>query len=94
MSATSRDGLAEAIQVLAKAGAVFVLADDRDSLSLERAGQRLDLSDDWLREHLDEFPNAWRLPANGGRATRNVGQLRIPVRDIEAFQLRQKVRRE
>lgn len=45
-------------------------------LSLGSAAARLDCSVDYLRDHLDEFPNAWRMPG---------GEIRIPVRDIEAL---------
>ena len=45
-----------------------------DHLGLRSVAARLDCSVDYVRKHLDMFPNAWR--ADGG-------ELRIPVGDIE-----------
>jgi len=75
----------EAIRVLTDAGAVFLLPQiERKSLSLSEAGERLGFSGEWVREHLNEFPNAWRAPGGGA----NGGELRIPVRDLDAFERR------
>ena len=87
--------VSDAIALLREARGLFS-ADIEDSLSLAAAAKRLDLSPDWIRQHLVEFPNAWRLPAGeikrsaGGR---NVGELRIPVKDLVAFQERQRLTR-
>ena len=49
-------------------------------LSLGEAAKVLDVSATWVREHLSEFPNAWRLPGAG-----RCGEWRIPSRDIDAL---------
>lgn len=82
----------EAIQVLRAAGAVITAPVNSAHLSITDAAARLDLKTGWIREHLDEFPNAWRLPA-GCAGERNVGELRIPVRDVEALAARNRLRR-
>ena len=84
--------LSEAISELTRAGAVFAVPAASGSLSLSLAAQRLDVSPSWVRQHLEEFPGAWRLPA-GSRGDRNVGELRIPVRDLEALEKRQALRK-
>jgi hypothetical protein len=82
----------QAIMTLKAAGAVFVLPDSggKGSLSLAKAAARLDVSRDWVRDHLHEFPGAWRLPA-GSAGERCVGELRIPVRDLERFEERRRL---
>ena len=70
---------------------------DEDSLSLATAAKRLDVGVDWIRDHLHEFPNAWRLPAGAVKRNgegRNVGELRITVGDLRAFEQRQRLRKE
>jgi predicted ArsR family transcriptional regulator len=98
MSDPSRQlDIAEAVALLNAARAVFLdFTTDDDSLRLPAVAKRLGVGTDWVREHLSEFPNAWRLPAgeiirNG--EGRNVGELRIPVKDIRAFEQRQRIRR-
>ena len=76
-----------AVQVLAQAGAVFSLPQGCGSLSLQNAARWLDLKPTWVREHLAEFPGWYRLPA-GAANGRNVGEIRIPVRDLERFEAR------
>jgi hypothetical protein len=86
------DDLAKAIRVLTAAGAQIVLPSQRH-FSLGNAAQMLDCSKGWIREHLGEFPNAWRMPGGELRvpeqdvadAKRRVqaGELRIPGRDLE-----------
>ena len=80
--------LAEAIRVLSAAGGVVTVPAESGSLSVEAAGARLGFSADWVRDHLAEFPNAWRAP--GGRRA-NGGDLRIPARDLAAFEKRQRI---
>ena len=79
-----------------EAARVFFDFQEGDSLRLTAAAKRLSVSPDWMRDHLELFPNAWRLPA-GERSVngegRNVGELRIPVADLLAFQERQRIRR-
>jgi hypothetical protein len=77
------DKLKQAIATLSEAGAVFSIPPGRH-LSLAQAGARLDCSAKYLREHLREFPNAWRLPG---------GEIRIPERDVDALADRGKLRR-
>lgn len=66
-------------------------------LTVREAAAVLSASVDWVRDHLLEFPNAWRLPA-GAAATptgaRNVGEIRIPRPDIEALAARNRLNRE
>lgn len=85
--------LDKAIEALTAAGAVFILKTADGSLSVDAASKRLDVGKNWIRDHLEEFPNAWRLPARSA-GERNVGELRIPVRDIEALEARQRLRKE
>jgi hypothetical protein len=77
----------QAIRVLTAAGAVVVM--DQPHYSVGNAARKLDCSKGWIREHLHEFPNAWRMPGTGG-----VGELRIPARDIEALAKRQRLLRQ
>jgi len=85
--------LDRAIAVLKTAGVSFFVAPSEGSLSLESASRRLDVSTDWMREHLDEFPNAWRLPAASSGLNQPAGQLRIPIRDLDAFEDRRKIKK-
>lgn len=79
----------QAIQVLRAAGAVVQIAPPaRRAYSLREAGTQLGVSADWMRDHLHEFPHAYRLPGGGA----NGGELRIPERDLEAFEKRRRVR--
>lgn len=64
---------AEAVKLLQKCAGLF---DDKRQLSLGAVAVRLDCSVDWVRAHLSEFPNAWRMPG---------GELRIPVSDVNAL---------
>lgn len=63
----------QAIKVLTDAGAVFS-APTGKHLCLKAVAARLDCSVGYVRDHLGEFPNAWRMPG---------GELRIPERDVE-----------
>ena len=72
----------QAIQVLIAAGAVFTVPGGKH-LCLKAVANRLDCSVPYVREHLTEFPNAWRLP--GG------GDIRIPERDVENLAKRRKM---
>jgi hypothetical protein len=90
--------LADVLTVLRRAGGrVFcVLPGADDSLPLTEAAARLGVGKDWMREHIAEFPGAWRLPAGSRKVAGgscNVGQLRIPIRDLLALQERQRLRR-
>jgi hypothetical protein len=76
--------LEDAIKILAAAGAVFSLPSSKH-LSLAEAAKRLDCSAKWVREHKQEFPNAWRMPG---------GELRIPEGDVESLARRNKLRRD
>jgi hypothetical protein len=62
------------IPILEKCAGIF--AEQQKHLSLGAAAARLDCSPKYLREHLSDFPNAWRLPG---------GEIRIPVKDIESL---------
>ena len=57
---------------------------DRDGpmgLSVRKAAERLDTTPDWIRDHLDEFPNTFRLGSD----------LRITAADIRKFAERHRV---
>ena len=80
--------MSEAIQVLRQAGAVIHMpGPPRRAFSLGEAGEQLGVSARWMREHLAEFPHAYRLPGGGA----NGGELRIPERDLEAFEKRRRI---
>lgn len=70
--------------------AIKSLNQSAGSLALSSAAARLDVSPDWIRAHLEEFPNVWRLSAGSAKG-RNVGELRIPVRDLVAYEERRRV---
>jgi len=79
--------LEAAIQLLASSGVVFTLPPARH-LSLPEAASRLDVGPGWVRDHLSEFPHAWRLPSNG-----QAGELRIPAPDVDALAKRRRISR-
>lgn len=98
MSGQSRHmDVADAARLLREAQSVCAdFPSEKDSLPLAEAARRICVSVKWVREHLSEFPNAWRLPAGERQAQgegHNVGEIRIPVTDLTAFQERQKIRR-
>ena len=68
------------------AGGVVISAPSQRHLSLAEAAKALDVSSTWVRDHLAEFPHAWRLPGAG-----RVGELRIPSRDVEALAARRRI---
>ena len=67
------------------AGGVEVTLPAQKHLSLASAGRVLDVKPAWVRAHLAEFPNAFRLPADS-----QAGEWRIPSGDIDAFVARRK----
>jgi hypothetical protein len=77
------EDLANAIRVLTQAGAV--ICTNQPHYSIGNAARQLDVSKGWMREHLQEFPNAWRLPGAG-----ESGEWRFPARDIEALARRRR----
>lgn len=89
MASRQSDELANALRLLTQLGAVVTLPASVGSVAIRTAAARLDVSADWIRDHLEEFPNWWRLPA-GSANGQNVGEIRIPIRDLEAFERRQK----
>lgn len=64
----------EAITLFQKCAEIFEV---KRSLSLAAVAARIDFSTKYVREHLSDFPNAWR--ASGG-------EIRIPVRDVVALE--------
>lgn len=66
----------EALLVLKEAGVNVCVPSEIKHYSLKSAGERLDCSAKYLREHLAEFPNAWRMTG---------GEIRIPAKDLEAW---------
>ena len=64
---------AEAISLFQKCAQVFEPA---RHLSLGAVAARLDCSVKYVREHLEYFPGAWRMPG---------GEIRIPAKDVEAL---------
>lgn len=95
--------IADAVRLLTEAGAVFSLPSQRH-FSLGNAARQLDCSKGWLREHLTEFPHAWRMPGGELRVPENdiatakrriqLGELRIPARDIDAMAERGRLQRK
>lgn len=80
--------LVNAIEILKKAGAVFCLPPDSGrSLTLKQVQERIQFGRTWILSNLHEFPNAWRAPGGG----ENGGGLRIPERDVVAFEKRRRV---
>jgi hypothetical protein len=77
-------GIEEAIAALADAGIVFSSPESSQHLSLGAVASRLDCSTKYLREHLHEFPGAWRMPG---------GELRIPARDVEELAEQRRLKR-
>jgi len=73
----------QAFAVLQQAGAVFSLPVARH-VSVAEAAALLYFAPKWVKQHLEHFPNAWRAPG---------GELRIPVRDIEALAESYRIRR-
>ncbi len=63
MASRQSDELATALRVLTQLGAVVTLPASVGSVAIRTAAARLDVSADWIRDHLEEFPNWWRLPA-------------------------------
>ena len=100
MALDHQQQLREAIKLLTAAGAVIALPSQRH-LSLRSAAAELDCGVSWLREHMAEFPNAWRMPGGELRVPSGdvaeakkriqLGELRIPSRDIEALAKRCRV---
>jgi|SRR5579863_9640543 len=94
--------LANAIRVLTAAGAVISLNTQRH-FSLGNAARQLDCSKGWVREHIGEFPNAWRMPGGEIRVPEtdvetvkqriHLGELRIPAKDIEELAKRSRMQR-
>lgn len=81
-----------ALKTLLDAGAQIVMPSpggERRALALPEAGRVLGVKSDWFRDHMSEFPNAYRLPGGG----QNGGAWRIPLRDLDAFERRRKVAR-
>lgn len=73
--------LKRVLETLAEHGVVVVSPHAPRAFSLASAAAQLDLSVGWVREHLKEFPGAFRLPGGG----KNGGEWRIPARDLERF---------
>lgn len=95
--------LIDAVRLLTEAGAVFSLPVQRH-YSLGTAADQLDCGKTWLRQHLSEFPNAWRMPGGELRVSQadiadakrraQSGELRIPAKDIEALAVRGRLQRK
>ena len=83
MSTAATLDLPAAVRLLTQAGAVFSLPVAKH-LSVGQAAALLDFRPAWVKAHLDEFPHAWRAPG---------GELRIPLRDVEAMAERCRIRR-
>lgn len=81
--------VANAIEVLQKHGAVFLFPKDLKAraLTVAQLSERIQFGRTWILQHLEEFPNVWRAPGGGS----NGGELRFPVRDVEAFEERRRV---
>lgn len=90
MSASRRSDVAAAIEVLAKAGIQVVMPESVGAVGVATAAARLDVSKDWIRTHLDEFPGWYRLPAGSSGLGQPAGGVRIPIRDLDLFEERRK----
>ena len=55
---------------------------DKRGLSMGSVGLLLDCSARYVREHLADFPNAFRLPG---------GDIRIPMRDVISIQKNRRI---
>jgi hypothetical protein len=64
----------EAIELLEQAAAV---TEQHRALSVRSVALRLDVSAKYIKEHLADFPNAFRITG---------GEIRIPVRDLTAYE--------
>ena len=69
----------EALKLLREVIAAF---EPNRHLSIRETALRLDCSSQYVREHLILFPNAWRMAG---------GDIRIPVKDIEAMISKSKI---
>lgn len=81
--------IAKAVEVLTKHGAVFLFPKDLKgrALTIEQLQERIQFGRSWILKHLNEFPHVWRAPGGG----QNGGELRFPLRDVEAFEERRRV---
>jgi hypothetical protein len=78
--------IVHAVDTLTMAGARFTLEPGHPVrvVSAAAAAEVLDVSVAWVRDHMEEFPGAVRLPG---------GLVRIPVRDLEALLARNRLPR-
>lgn len=84
------DEFATILEVLARAGVQLVLPESVGALGVSAAAARLDVGKDWIRTHLEEFPNWYRLPAASSGLRQPSGEIRIPIRDLDAFEARRR----
>jgi hypothetical protein len=72
----------DAIKALHKCAAIF---GQKKHLSLAGVAENLSVSVRYVRDHMEEFPGAFRLPG---------GDIRIPARDVEALAMAGRIKRE
>lgn len=60
--------------------------------SLKTVAECLEVKRDWVRAHLGEFPNWFRLPAGTSGVNQPCGEIRIPEKDVVEFMTRFKVK--
>jgi len=68
--------ITQAVETLRAAGWTFVVPSNIRYYSVHETAAALRVNPKWVKEHLDDFPNAMRLPG---------GQLRIPFSAIQSF---------
>jgi predicted DNA-binding transcriptional regulator AlpA len=85
LKAPSPEEIEEALTILRRAGAQFVLDDtlEPELCTVHQVAEMLSVEPAWVRQHLKEFPKTVRLQG---------GELRIPYTDIEAAIQRWRIR--
>lgn len=76
--------LKKVLAALSREGVMVVSPGAARCLSVGTVAQLLDVSKDWVRDHVNEFPGWFRLPGGG----QNGGEIRIPEKAVNAFQER------
>ena len=76
--------LASAVRTLVRAGVSMTVPASGQHFGVGEVAKRLGCGKTWVRAHLEEFPNAWRMPG---------GELRFPASDLEALARRNRLSR-
>lgn len=78
------EDLASAARTLVRSGVRLVVSASGHHFGVGEVAARLDCGKTWVRTHLTEFPNAWRMPG---------GEVRIPASDLEALAKRNRLKK-